>query len=74
MIYRELRNTLTITATGLSDAALGEGTMGKKLDKLSVKQIREVRFVSESSRLLLRSRSHPRGRSCSRFCFPVYLL
>ena len=37
--------SLTLTATGLSDAALGEGTMGKKLDKLSVKQIREVRFV-----------------------------
>ncbi|RPD76809.1 hypothetical protein L226DRAFT_459891 [Lentinus tigrinus ALCF2SS1-7] len=33
------------TKLSLSDAALGEGTMGKKLDKLSVKQIREARVL-----------------------------
>ncbi len=36
------------TKLGLSDAALGEGTLGKNLERVSVKQIRDVRRPSSS--------------------------
>ena len=34
--------TLQDTKISLSDAALGEGTLGRKLERLSVKQIKDV--------------------------------
>ncbi|RDX49056.1 hypothetical protein OH76DRAFT_1483538 [Lentinus brumalis] len=54
------------TKLSLSDAALGEGTMGKKLDRLSVKQIRDLfgmnRITENANANASQSRSQSQGQ------------